>query len=369
MERSRRGEMAVLATVAALAGAALIPGAASAYTYDVTVATTRPEARRTTAGAHTRHRRRWCSAGMPRSSTFTNFSTGLWVRNHQAATWVALGGLGGWNSSAPAGDDLDSVTATYWTSRRTRRGCTPACRTTSRPRAGCSPSATELCADQGTNRYIPLTGSSEVRVEVGCLDPAPGCGNASTNSVFLLYGARVTRERSTPPTIRPSGDLWTAAWQRGVRGILVTGLDSADGIQENEIRVDGKTYESRGHACDYTLRHSLRSAVRRLVGVDSSSSRTASTSSRRSPMTGAAADGRLGSIYEFSITHRPSRRARTWRVPRGGEARTTSACPGPGPAQGNGSPIVAGALLALQGRRSGELPVADRRMAGDDIEA
>ncbi|MGZ4202149.1 MAG: hypothetical protein ACXVRH_08835, partial [Thermoleophilaceae bacterium] len=366
-----RGAMAVLATVAALAGAALIPGAASAYTYDVTVCDDSPGGTQNNSwSAYSSSPEVVFGQGCPAQHIQTSFSTGLWVRNHQAASWVGSGGLGGWKFTAPAGNNLDSVTATYWTSRANASGMYAGLQDDFALRAGCWPSATELCADQGTNRYIPLSGSSEVRVEVGCLNPAPGCSNASTNKAyFLLYGARVTVNDFTAPAIRPSGDLWTGAWQRGVRGVLVTGLDNADGIQENEIRVDGKTYESQGHACDYTFATPCGQRQDDWWAFD-----TSALSDGQHFLEAVTYDGaRMPTVASGQINvdnHAPVEPGSPrlegqpgWRSTNDFSVSWTA------PAQGSGSPIVAAHYSLCKANDPANCPVADRRTAGDGIEA
>ncbi len=81
----------------------------------------------------------------------------------------------------------------------------------------------------------------------GCVDPGTGEGG-----IFEMFGATVIVNDLTTPSVTPSGSLWTGAWQSGVRSIVVSGVDNADGIQANEVKIDGQTAELAQHDCDFS---------------------------------------------------------------------------------------------------------------------
>jgi len=345
-------------TLLALAGAALFPGAAGANTYDVSVCNSSP-------GQTQNHS--WLSYSSsaevpygqvcPAPENHLNLSTGLWVRNHQAATWVGSGGLSGWKFTAPSGNSLASITASFWTSRANGSGMYAGMLDDSSLLAGCWPGAS-TCADIGTNKYFALGGSSEVRVETGCLNPAPGCNNANTNNAyFVLYGATVRVNDLTTPQALPEGAFWTSAWQRGVRRLWISGIDYADGIQETELQIDGHTYGSQTHGCDYTLPTPCVTALSDHWDVD-----TSDLADGPHEVEAVSYDAaRLAGVSPTEPGAPDLEGAHGWRSSNDFSVSWTN------PPQGDASPIVAVHYSLCKAGSPATCPVTDQQVAAEGI--
>jgi len=106
--RPRRGVRALVVCLAAVGAAMLLPGAAKANTYDVSVCDNSPTGTQNNSwSAYSSSGELITGQGCPAQHIQTNFSTGLFVRNHQAPTWIPSNVTAGWQMKAPAGNSLN----------------------------------------------------------------------------------------------------------------------------------------------------------------------------------------------------------------------------------------------------------------------
>jgi hypothetical protein len=180
------------------------------------------------------------------------YNSGLFVRNVSNTTYTPAGVLGGWILNAPAGNRLASISGDWWMTRANGSGFYSEMLGDSRIVAGCGNDAA-VCGGVYLNQSVPLYDSSNVRIEIGCANPLPGCYAYNTNrAIFEVYRADVVVDDYTTPSVSPSGSLWTGTWISGAKNVTVGGSDGADGIQRNDLNIDGHTVASQSHACDFT---------------------------------------------------------------------------------------------------------------------
>jgi hypothetical protein len=189
------------------------------------------------------------------------YNSGLFVRNVFNTNYTPSGALGGVGFTAPPGNNLASISGDWWFTRRPGSGFYSAMLSDWALVAGCG-SDNLQCGMVFTNQNIPLNGSSEVRVEVGCQNPAPGCYAYNTiQAIFEVYRADVTINDLTVPAVSPSGSLWTGNWISGAKTVTLAASDAADGIQRNDLNVDGHTVASQLHGCDYSYATPCQTAI------------------------------------------------------------------------------------------------------------
>jgi hypothetical protein len=180
------------------------------------------------------------------------YNSGIFVRNVSNTSYSSSGSAGGVALTAPGGNTLARVAGDWWVTRTTNTGFYSLMYGDSAPLSGCPAGAT-LCGANLIGMDLALNGAHQLRVEVGCSNPAPGCYAANANqAIFEIYRADVVVNDNTAPTVSPVGSLWTGAWMSGTKNIIVSGSDNADGIQRNELTIDGHVVAGQSHDCDFT---------------------------------------------------------------------------------------------------------------------
>jgi hypothetical protein len=253
--RPRRGARAIGLCLAAVIAAMLLPSAAKANTYPVRTCNDSGGPNHAWAQYHSSGNTNLAfPVGCPNGDTTSagNTNQGMVVRSIANGLATPNGALGGWKLTAPGGNTLSSISLSDWIARDNAHGFYSMLLDDFTGREGCWNGST-ICAYVNGYHTVPLSGSRAVRMEVGCLNVGGCLDNGSgTGGIFALYRATVTVNDNTTPSAAPSGSLWTAAWQRGVRSIGVTGSDTADGIQANQVVIDGKEILRQDHGCDFT---------------------------------------------------------------------------------------------------------------------
>ena len=180
------------------------------------------------------------------------YNQGLYVRNVSNTSYTPPGAGGGLKLTAPGGNTLASISGDWWVTRSAGSGFYSMMLGDWSVLDGC-PASSALCGADLNGRVIPLNGSSEVRIEVGCQNPAPGCYAANANqAIFEVYRADVVVNDNTSPSVSPAGSLWTGSWISGAKTVTLNASDGADGIQRTDLNIDGHTVASQGHGCDYS---------------------------------------------------------------------------------------------------------------------
>ncbi|HEY1515749.1 MAG TPA: hypothetical protein VGF91_04965, partial [Solirubrobacteraceae bacterium] len=250
----RRGLGALLVCLAASVGAATLPTAASANSYTVSSCNNGVNhawAPYQTAGSNIYPDTR-CPGQYSPGNPAIEYNSGLFVRNVAGTSYVPSGARGGMILTAPGGNNLASISGDWWVTRGNGTGFYSEMLTDWQAVSGCGPGA-QVCGGVLQNQSVPLNGSPEVRIEVGCGNPAPGCNTInSIQAIFEMYRADVVINDLTVPTVDPSGSLWTGSWISGTKAVTLTGADSADGIQRSEVNIDGHTVASQAHGCDFS---------------------------------------------------------------------------------------------------------------------
>lgn len=250
--------LAVLATVAA---AALLPGMARANTYNVTACNDAP-------GSVNHSWTTWwnspystitlgqgCPSAGYQPGDQNNTNHGI-VARYIANSWDPNGAAGGFQFTAPAGNNIASVTLSDWYTRA-NSGQYAVMLSDYGPLEGCWESATSLCGAVNAAHTLSVGGSGRIWTEVGCHNSG-SCSDSGNgqSGLFTMYGTTVTVNDLTAPTSTPSGPLWTNAWQGGARSLTISGRDSGDGIQRNDVKIDGSTViQGPVHGCDFTYPH------------------------------------------------------------------------------------------------------------------
>jgi hypothetical protein len=250
-----RGLRALLVCLAALIGATVLPGAVSANTYTVSSCNNGVNhawapywsggSSNVTMGAN-------CPGQYAPGNPAIQYNSGLFVRNISNTSYTPAGGYGGIVLTAPPGNSLASISGDWWVTRLAGSGFYSAMLAAPGIVAGCGADS-RLCGAYLTGQVVSLGGSSTLKVEVGCVNPAPGCAaNNQNDAIFEVYRADVVINDNTRPSVSPSGSLWTGSWISGAKTVTLNAGDGADGIQRNDLNIDGQTVASQGHGCDYT---------------------------------------------------------------------------------------------------------------------
>ena len=243
---------ALLACLVALVGVALLPGAAHAATYPVRTCNDSGGPNNSWAQYYSAASNLTFGVGCPNAGFQHNTNMGLFVRGIANGLPSPYGAMGGWQFKAPAGNTLDSIQMSNWTARTTTNSFYSMLIDDYTGREGCW-QGLNPCGYVNGPHSVPLYDSKQVRMEVGC-QSISGCVDPGTGEggIFEMFGATVIVNDLTTPAVTPSGSLWTGAWQSGVRSIVVSGVDNADGIQANEVKIDGQTAALAQHDCDFS---------------------------------------------------------------------------------------------------------------------
>ncbi len=251
----RRGGLGALLVCVAALGAALLPAASSANTYTVSACNNGVNhawATYSNSGASNIYPGASCPGQYSPGNPAVLYNSGLFVRNVSNTLYTPSGAAAGHVLYAPPGNSLASISGDWWGTRRGGTGFYSAMFGDWGIVSGCAWDAAD-CVVYPVDQSIPLNGSSQVHIEVGCKNPAPGCyaGNAN-QAIFELYRADVVINDLTAPSVSPSGSLWTGNWISGTKTVTVSGSDGGDGVQRNDVTIDGHTVASQSHGCDYT---------------------------------------------------------------------------------------------------------------------
>src|SRR5581483_4034316 len=164
-----------------------------------------------------------------------------------------------------------------------------------------------------------------------------------------------------------SGALWTGAWQGGTHSVTISGSDGADGIQRNDLRIDGNdVIVGSQHGCDYTYAHPCANQA------DTYSYDTHQLSDGAHAVQAVTWDaGWLSGVEDGTIyvdNHSPSRVGSPSVA--GGETWHTSNSFGiswTNPSQGAGAPIAAAHYSLCLASNPTSCPVTDHRVVGSGI--
>jgi len=297
------------------------------------------------------------------------YNSGIFVRNVSNTSYSPSGAAAGFVFYAPPGNSLASVTGDWWTTRAGNTGFYAAMFGDWGMVSGCGWDAS-TCAVFPVGSSVPLNGSSQVHIEVGCKNPAPGCYAANTNrAIFELYGANVAVNDLSWPTSSVSGSLWTGGWQRGTNSVTVAAADTGDGIQQNRLEIDNQLVASQNHGCDYTYPHPCADQT--------DTFNYATTQLSDGPHTAkvvsydGAQDSPLTAIKTTTINIDNTAPARVNGVTvAGGEGWHTGNSFGiswTNPSQGNGSPVAAVHYSLCLAPNPTSCPVTNGRVAGTGI--
>ena len=249
----RRGHGALLICIVSLAAGALaLPGAATANTYNVVACND-------AAGANHSWGQWWNSgvstitsgAGCGLGEFDGNTNKGMFARFIAGSTDPG-GAAGGWSFAAPGGNTIDSITMSDWITRKQGTGGYAFIASNYGMLEGCF-SGPNACGWAVPRHTVAVNGATTIRTEVGC--SSVSCTDTTGNGtlgIVELYAATVTVNDTTAPAVSPSGSLWTGNWVNGTKSVTIAGADNADGIQENDLKVDGQVAVARPHGCDYT---------------------------------------------------------------------------------------------------------------------
>jgi hypothetical protein len=308
-------------------------------------------------------------AGCPNGGYRGDTNSGIFVRSIANGLKTPYGALGGWRLNAPSGNSLNSIAFDDWYARVADNGYYSMLQDDFAAREGCW-NGTNLCGTVNGRHSVSINGSSEVRIEVGCFNIS-GCqdNGAGTGGIFELYGATVTVNDNTTPTVAPSGSLWTGAWQRGVRSIGVTGSDGTDGIQANQVVIDGQQVLRQDHGCDFTYTQPCGGTQADSWNYDTSQLSDGAHSIQANTYdAGWLGYTAPGTIYVDN--HAPSKPMSITELGTSGwRSSNDFSLSWSDPSQGNASPIAAVHYSLCQASNPSSCPVADQRVAGTDINA
>ena len=236
-------------------GAALFPWTAGANTYTVSSCNNGVNhawAAYTNNGASNLYPDAHCPGQYSPGIPAVTYNSGLFVRNVANTSYTPPGVLAGMRLSAPAGNSLASISGDWWMTRRGGSGFYSAMLGGPVIVSGCG-SDSNICGGYLINQSVPLNGAGDVRIEIGCQNPSPGCYAGNTNqAIFEVYRADVVINDWTTPSVSPAGNLWASGWLSGTRSVTVSGSDGADGIQRNDFNIDGHPVGTQSHGCDYS---------------------------------------------------------------------------------------------------------------------
>jgi hypothetical protein len=259
--RSRASAAALLACLTALLAAVLCPGVAGANTYNVTACNDAPGsvnhswATYSDSPTATIAVGQGCPSAGYQPGDQNNTNHGLFAR-YVANSLDPNNAFAGWAFDAPPGNNISSLTLSDWFSRA-NGGQYAMLLSEFGALEGCWENDTTLCGSVLGPHTLAVGGATHLATEVGCHNLS-GCrdGGNGTSGLFTMYGVTVTVNDLTAPAAAGSGPLWTGAWQGGTHSVTISGSDGADGIQRNDLKIDGNNViVGAQHGCDYTYAH------------------------------------------------------------------------------------------------------------------
>lgn len=250
----RRGGLgALLACVAAVVATLLLPGPASANTYNVVACND--------AGGMNHSWGQWWNSGVSTIASGQGCGMGEYDGNTNKGLFARFiansvdpgGAAGGWSFAAPGANTIASLTLSDWITRTQGTGAYAIIASDFGLLEGCF-SGTSACGWAVPRHTLAVNGSKVIRTEVGCSSVSSCWDNSGngTMGIIEMYAATVTVNDNSAPSISPSGSMWTGGWMSGTKTVTIAGTDNSDGIQENDLEIDGQTAVSRPHGCDYT---------------------------------------------------------------------------------------------------------------------
>jgi hypothetical protein len=304
--------------------------------------------------------------GCPNGGYDGNTNKGVFAR-YIANSTDPGGAAGGWAFNAPAGNNIASITLSDWFTRSNTNGPYAFLASNYGLLEGCFNGST-ICGAVYGQHTLPVNGATQIRTEVGCASTS--CLDSSgvgTSGIFEIYGATVTVNDNTAPSVSPSGAMWTNAWQRGVRSMTIGGGDGADGIQRTDLTIDGTTVASQPHGCDFSYVTPCPTNVGDGVSYD-----TRQLSDGPHTLRAISYDaGWLSASASTTINvdnHAPSKPtnpalqgATGWRSTNGFSVSWSD------PAQDSASPIAAVHYSLCSASNTSNCPVTDQRVAGSGI--
>jgi hypothetical protein len=308
-----------------------------------------------------------CPGAFGAANPALTYNSGLFVRNVSNTSYSPSGALGGLKLTAPAGNSLASIAGDWWFTRAAGSGFYSTMLGDWSLITGCWASSA-ACGYYFPNSSFPLNGSSEVRIEVGCSNPPPGCYANNTNeAIFEVYRADVVVNDNTQPAVSPSGSLWTGNWISGAKSVTVSGSDGSDGIQRNDLNIDGRNIAMQGHGCDFSYMTPCPTSAGDTFTYD-----THQLSDGRHSIQAVTYDaGWLGGSADGTIyvdNHAPTRvgpptvaGGQTWHTTNSFDVSWKN------PAQDSGSPIAAAHYSLCLASDPTNCPVTDKRVAAAGI--
>ncbi len=201
------------------------------------------------------------------------YNSGIFARNVSNISYSPNGVASGFILYAPPGNSLASMSGDWWSTRAAGSGFYSAMFTDWGIVSGCGWDSSDCVVYPGP-KSVSLGGSSQVHIEVGCKNPAPGCDANNTNrTIFELYSAAVTVNDLSSPSNSVSGSLWTGAWQRGTNSVTVAASDAGDGIQQNRLEIDDQLVAQQNARLRLHLHAALLRPERQLQLLDDAAQR------------------------------------------------------------------------------------------------
>src|SRR5919201_2181449 len=377
--RRRRGALAAFAALGALAMFApaasplaplpvpLVTAEADAATYNVVACND--------AGGPNHSWGQWWNSGVstiasgqgcPNGGYDGNTNTGIFAR-YVANSTDPNGAAGGWVFNAPSGNTIASITLSDWFARQTTNNAYSFMASNFGLLEGCF-NGISLCGAVYGAHTLNVGGATSIRTEVGCANgPCLDATGIGTAGIFAIFGATVTINDNTTPSVSPSGAMWTGAWQRGVRTVSVSGSDGSDGIQRNDALIDGTAIGSQAHGCDFSYVTPCPTSAGDSFGYD-----THQLSDGPHTLQVATYDagwlGRSASTTIYVDNNAPTRvggmsesGGESWHSTNSFDVSWTN------PAQGSGSPIAAAHYSLCLASDPSNCAVSDKRVAGSGI--
>jgi len=255
--RRRAGRLGLAGCLLAVA-VALAPAAAGANTYNVTACNDAPGSVNHSWATYSNLPTgtivvgQGCPSAGYQPGDQNNTNHGLFAR-YVANSLDPNIAFAGWAFDAPPGNNISSLTVSDWYTRA-NSGQYAMLLSELGALEGCWENNVTLCGNVLGPHTLAVGGARHLATEVGCHNLS-GCrdNGYGTSGLFTMYGATVTVNDLTQPSVSASGSFWTGAWQGGTHAVTISGSDGADGIQRNDLKIDGNNVIVGGqHGCDYT---------------------------------------------------------------------------------------------------------------------
>jgi hypothetical protein len=255
--RRRAGWLGLAGCLLAV-GVALAPAAAGANTYNVTACNDAPGsvnhswATYSDSPTATIAVGQGCPSAGYQPGDQNNTNHGLFAR-YVANSLDPNNAFAGWAFDAPPGNSISSLTVSDWYTRA-NSGQYAMLLSEFGALEGCWENNSTLCGNVLGPHTLAVGGAKHLATEVGCHNLS-GCrdNGYGTGGLLTMYGATVTVNDLTQPSVSASGPFWTGAWQGGTHAVTISGSDGGDGIQRNDLKIDGSNVIVGGqHGCDYT---------------------------------------------------------------------------------------------------------------------